>query len=148
MKRHRVTQVIGDVSQAHTRPSCLDQSERESCGSRSPQTSLDWRLSSHSARHAKVPGGDVDPSRVGYVRVHLVAGMIVLLIVRTVLEVVVLMIVHGGMMLMVRVRVMMMMHTRMARSWLARNASADGKCHDIEHRRIDTPSARIGSHRR
>ena len=68
---------------------------------RPPRSTLTLRLSDHTTSNPKVPGGDIDPSRIGYVRVHVRTPSILL---GTVVELLVLMLLLMLMLILMMMR--------------------------------------------
>jgi hypothetical protein len=110
---------------------------------RPPRSTLTLRLSDHTTSNPKVPRGDIDPSRIGHVRVHMRAAVN---LIRTVIELLVLML----MLLLMRqsLMIVMLMQAVITRPRLPRDTPANRRCNGVEYGRVDAPSARIRSHRR
>jgi hypothetical protein len=112
---------------------------------RPPRSTLTLRLSDHTTSNPKVPGGDVDPSRIGHVRVHVRTPSI---LIGTVVELLVLMLMLMLMMMMRRsLMMLMLLQAVITRPRLTGYTSADGRCNGVEYGRVHAPSARIRSHR-
>jgi hypothetical protein len=115
---------------------------------RPPRSTLTLRLSDHTTSNPKVPGGDVDPSRIGHVCVHVRTPSI---LIGTVVELLVLMLMLMLILMMMMRRALMMLMLLQAMipsPRLTGYTPADGRSDSVEYGRVHAPSAWIGSHRR
>jgi hypothetical protein len=116
---------------------------------RPPRSTLTLRLSDHTTSNPKVPGGDIDPSRIGYVSVHVRTPSI---LIGTVVELLVLMLMLMLILMMMMMRralmMLMLLQAMIPSPRLTGYTSADGRSDGVEYGRVHAPSAWIGSHRR